>query len=145
MRFCCIAQGIISNLLRYKIMDNSTCVYTHMIESLHCTAETGTTLWTNIVLFFFFIFKFFLLFMVIPVAYGDSRARSSIRTTAASLRHSHSNIRSELHLWPTPQLLATADPWPTEWGQGSKPHPHGSQLDSFHCTTTGTPSEPTIL
>ena len=59
MRFCCIAQGIISNLLRYNIMDNSTCVYTHMIESLHCTAETGTTLWTNIVLFFFLVLNFF--------------------------------------------------------------------------------------
>ena len=30
--------------------------------------------------------------------------------TAASLRHSHSNIESEPHLQPTPQLMATLDP-----------------------------------
>ena len=29
---------------------------------------------------------------------------------AASLHHSHSNIRSKLRLWPTPQLMATPDP-----------------------------------
>ena len=39
---------------------------------------------------------------------------------------SHSNVGSELHLWPTPHLRATLDPWPSEWGQGSNPHPHGS-------------------
>ena len=30
---------------------------------------------------------------------------------------------SKLHLPPTPQLVAMLDPLPTEWGQGSKPHP----------------------
>ena len=28
--------------------------------------------------------------------------------------------------WPTPLLTATLDPYPTEWGQESNPHPHGS-------------------
>ena len=32
---------------------------------------------------------------------------------------------SKPRLWPTPQLMAVPDCWPTEWGQGSNPHPHG--------------------
>ena len=37
-------------------------------------------------------------------------------------------VKSELqlHLRPTPQLIATLDPQPTEQGQGSSPRPHGS-------------------
>ena len=30
------------------------------------------------------------------------------------LCHSHDNIRSKLHLWPSPQFAATSDPYPTE-------------------------------
>ena len=37
-------------------------------------------------------------------------ARGGIRAVAASLLHSHSNLRSELHLRPTPQLTVTPDP-----------------------------------
>ena len=51
-----------------------------------------------------------------------------------ALRHSHSNARSELHLLPTPQLITTLDPRPTEQGQGSNPHPHGYSLICF-CRT----------
>ena len=39
------------------------------------------------------------------MAHGSSQAR--VQAAAASLRHSHSNARSELHLRPTPQLMAT--------------------------------------
>ena len=52
----------------------------------------------------------FLLFMAIPVAYGSSQARGQIGAAAASLHHSHSNARSELHLRPAPQLMAMPDP-----------------------------------
>ena len=48
--------------------------------------------------------------MATPEAYGDSQARGQIEAIAASLRHSHSNARSEPRLWPTPQLKATLDP-----------------------------------
>ena len=48
----------------------------------------------------------FLLFRAAPVAYGASQARRRIRVTAASRHHSHSNAGSELHLRPTPQLMA---------------------------------------
>ena len=52
-------------------------------------------------------FFFFLLLMATPVAYGSSQARSQIGVAAASLHYSHSNAGSELHLQPTPQLMAT--------------------------------------
>ena len=39
---------------------------------------------------------------------------------------SHSNARAEPLLQPTPELMATLDPLPTERGQGSNPKPHGS-------------------
>ena len=52
----------------------------------------------------------YLLFRAAPAAYRVSKARGQIAGTAASLRHSHSNIGSELHLRPTPQLMAMPDP-----------------------------------
>ena len=75
--------------------------------------------------FLFFLFFFVLLFRATPSAYGSSQARGQIRATAASLHHSHSNTGSKLGLWPTPQLTAMSDPWPTEWGQRSNLHPQG--------------------
>ena len=65
------------------------------------------------------------------MAYGYSQARGLIKAVATSLRHNHSNMGSELHLRPTPQLTAMPDPGPTERGQGSNPQPHGSQSDLF--------------
>ena len=44
------------------------------------------------------------------MAYGGSQARGLIGAVAAGLHQSHSNARSELHLQPTPQLMATPDP-----------------------------------
>ena len=53
---------------------------------------------------------FFNLFRAAAAAYGGSQARGPITAVAASLHHSNSNARSELHLQPTPQLMATLDP-----------------------------------
>ena len=61
----------------------------------------------TIFLFFFCLFAFS---RAAPLAYGGSQARGQIRAVSTSLRHSHSNVRSEPHLWPTPQLTATPDP-----------------------------------
>ena len=61
-----------------------------------------------------------------PAAHGGSQARGLIGAVAASLCQSHSNVGSEMHLRPTPQLTATLDPQPTEQGQGLNPQPHGS-------------------
>ena len=49
--------------------------------------------------FFFFFYNF----RATLSAYGSSQARGPIRATSAGLCHSHSNTRSEPHLWPTPQ------------------------------------------
>ena len=68
----------------------------------------------------FFAFFFF----GCTLAHGASQARGQIRAAAAaSLCQSHSNMGSELRLGPSVQLTATPDPYPTEQGQGSSPHP----------------------
>ena len=60
---------------------------------------------------FLSVFVFFVFFFLraVPVAHGSSQARGRIKATAAGLHHSHSNSGSELHLKPTPQLMATPD------------------------------------
>ena len=73
-----------------------------------------------------FVFCLFVFSRAAPGAYGGSQARGLITTVATGLHHSHSNAGSEPHLWPTPQLMATPDPSPTEQGRGSNPRPHGS-------------------
>ena len=55
--------------------------------------------------------KFF--FRAAPMAYGSCQARCRIRPVATGLHHSHSNAGSELHLQPTPQLMAM--PSLTHW------------------------------
>ena len=60
--------------------------------------------------FLIWVFFFFLLFRATLAACGGSQAtvEGQMGATAAGLRHSHSNTRSELH--HTPQLTATPDP-----------------------------------
>ena len=65
----------------------------------------------------FFIFLFLFLFIYLfaastaaPMAYGGPQARGLIGDIAAGLCQNHSNAESELHLRPTPQLMATPDP-----------------------------------
>ena len=41
---------------------------------------------------------FFVFFRAARVAYGGSQARGQIGAVAASLRHGHTNARSDLHL-----------------------------------------------
>ena len=75
----------------------------------------------NILSLFYFIIIIISLFAIsraVPAAYGSSQARGLIGAVASGLRHSHSNSGSEPYLRPTPQLMATLDPYPTERGQG---------------------------
>ncbi len=55
---------------------------------------------------FYFIYLFFSLvfcpFRAAPTAYGGSQAQGLIGAVATSLRHSHSNTKSEPHLRPIP-------------------------------------------
>ena len=79
---------------------------------MHTHAHTDTHV--HMLLFFssfpfHYYYYFFCLFRAAPKAYGGSQVRGWI-AVAASLYHNHSNTRSELLLWPTPQLMATPDP-----------------------------------
>ena len=56
------------------------------------------------------VLSFFVFSRATPKTYGGSQARDLIGATAASLRHSHSNVGSKPHLQPTPQLKAKPDP-----------------------------------
>ena len=56
-----------------------------------------------------FFFFFFAISCTAPSAYGGSQDRGLIGAVAASLRQSHSNAGSELHLRPTPHLMAMPD------------------------------------
>ena len=47
---------------------------------------------------FFFFFGLFVFSRATPMAYGASQARGLIRAVGASLRHSHSDMESELCL-----------------------------------------------
>ena len=53
---------------------------------------------------FYLIYSFF---RATAMAYGRSQARGQIRAIAAGVGHSHSNARSQVHVQPTPQLMAT--------------------------------------
>ena len=86
-----------------------------------------------------FICFFFFFLRASSVAYGGSQARGQMRAVVAGLSHSHSNARSELCLWPAPQLTATADYQPTERGLGLNPPPHGYWSGSLPLSDTGTP------
>ena len=59
---------------------------------------------------FMYLFCLFAFSRAAPAAYGRSQARGGIGAVAAGLHQSHSNVGSELHLQPTPQLTATLDP-----------------------------------
>ena len=45
-----------------------------------------------------------------PAAFGGSQVGGRIGATATGPYHSHSHASSELHLRPTPQLMAMPDP-----------------------------------
>ena len=97
-----------------------------------CLFLYTSVFYINFFFFFVFFFCLFAISWVAPVAYGGSQARGPIGAVAADLPLSHSNAVSEPSLQPTPQLMATPDPKPTEKGQGSNPRPHGSYSDSLN-------------
>ena len=81
------------------------------------------------------------LFRATPEAYASSQHRGGIGATAASLRHSHSNVGSKPRLRLTPQPTAMPDSRPTEWSQGSNPHLHGYSSDLFPLHHNGNSQE----
>ena len=59
---------------------------------------------------FLYHYYFHLFFRAAPEAYGGPQARGRIGVVATGLRQSHSNVGSEPHPWPTPQLTSMPDP-----------------------------------
>ena len=86
-----------THLCKYMLEEKASCGNEKLefLESSYFTLD----------LFFFFFF-----FCATPVAHGGSQPRGLIGAVTASLRHSHSNARSEPRLRPTPQLMARQDP-----------------------------------
>ena len=92
----------------------------------------------------YFIFFFWLFLRGCTMAYGSSQARGRIRAVAAGLHHSHSNARSELHLWPTPQLKAMPDLNPLSKGRDRARILMDASKICFHWATNGN-SNPVFL
>ena len=65
---------------------------------------------SDLVISVYIILFFPLIFRAAPAAYGSSQARCLIGAIADGLCLSHSNVGSEPHLQPTPDLTATPDP-----------------------------------
>ena len=102
-------------LKKIREMENriATGTFSYFISS--CSLNHGIffcSLCNNIPFFFFFFLAFWLFgfYGCTCGIRGGSQARGPIRAVAAGLYHSHSNARSEPHLWPTPQLMAMPDP-----------------------------------
>ena len=91
-------------LMKQRTMSN---ICTHLRSAV--TPCTVVTLWVND---FYPLSRLMTPFFLgaPPRAYGSSQARGWIGATFAGLHHSHSNTRSRLYLWPTPQLMAMPDP-----------------------------------
>ena len=75
------------------------------INNQTCLVPQNTLVHSELRISFFF---FFGLFRAPTTAYGGSQGKGWIKAVAASL--GHSNTRSEPHLRPTPQFMATLDP-----------------------------------
>jgi len=58
---------------------------------------------------FIYLFVFFVFSWAAPAACGGSQAGGLIGAVATGLRQSHSNVESEQHLRPTPELTAMPD------------------------------------
>ena len=83
-------------------------LWTQLLQIWYSGSDQGFfILFYFTLLFYFMLFYLFIYFRAAPMAYGSSQARGWIIATAASLHHSHSHIRFELELRPTPQLMAT--------------------------------------
>ena len=77
--------------------------------------------------------------MATPATYVSSQARGPIRSYSCQPMPQPQHAGTKPHLWPTPQLTATPDPWPTEWGRASNPILTDTSWILFYCATMGTP------
>ena len=85
--------------MRFWVPSHSSCVLLTHWATMGTSKFVSCLFSLSLSLFFFFC-----LFRAAPMAYRSSQYRGQIGATAVSLHHSHSNMGSELHLQPTPQL-----------------------------------------
>ena len=78
----------------------------HIVLKICCWLPQSSPIF----LFFLSLSFFFCLFTAAPMAYGSSPAKGRIRAVVASHSGSHSNTRSEPHLWPTAQFTWILNP-----------------------------------
>ena len=88
----------------------------------------------------FILFIYLFCFLRVHLAYGGSQARGLTGATAVTLYHSHSNSRSELRLWPTPQLTATLILNPRSKATDGNCNLMVPSWICSHCATTETPT-----
>ena len=74
-----------------------------------------------------------MLFRTTLMTYGSSQASGRIGAIATNLCHSHSSTGSYT------TALGNAGYLPTDWGQGSNPHPHGYSWVHYRWLTMETP------
>ena len=73
-----------------------------VIVQVPCLVLNVFYIYSSIFIYYFWQpWDFLCLFRAASVTYGHSQSRGLIGATAASLHHSHSNVRSKLCLWPT--------------------------------------------
>ena len=102
----CIISGTAAELSR----NQNTPVAPALRSVVQRALVMGEVVFPSPILFFLFFFFFFCLFRAAPATYGGSQARSQIGAATTGLCQIHSNLGSEPHLQPTPQLTAMPDP-----------------------------------
>ena len=111
MRICsCIivaANGIISFFLWQSTFLLCICATSSYSNHLLMDGHLGCFHVLARFLLFFFLSFFF---RATPMAYEGSQASGPMGTVATGLHHNHSNVGSEPHLQPTPQLTTTPYP-----------------------------------
>ena len=78
-----------------------------------------------------FLSFFFFFFQGHTHSSESSQARARIGATATGLHHSHNNTDPSHFCNLHPQLMATPDPQPTEWGSGIKAAPPWIPVHGF--------------
>ena len=78
--------------------------YPLLTQRYRCVRAKNKTHLLLKICFFVCLLVFFVFSRAAPTVCGGFQVRGLIEAVAAGLHHCHSNARSELHLWPTPQL-----------------------------------------
>ena len=108
--FCEHSTPFVSNIFSYRdqkklFYENSKLMgnvdFCLLQVGIYLVGALKISLSVSLIWFVVFVFCFF--FRTTPKVHGSSQARGWIGATVAGLHHSHSNLGSKSHLWPTQQ------------------------------------------